>query len=152
MIAQDIQTKTHDDSVMAGLVKVVQVGTSDYKELVDKGGMGFGWVGAGDERAKTDKPDVYEVEPAMGTVYAYPEAQEEQLDDVFFNIEDWLVASARTAFANARDKAVIDGNGTKKPTGLLNTAPVADKDGERADKVFQFHASGMLPPLAMPKN
>ena len=142
VIAQDIQTKTHDDSVMAGLVKVVQVGTSDYKELVDKGGMGFGWVGAGDERAKTDKPDVYEVEPAMGTVYAYPEAQEEQLDDVFFNIEDWLVASARTAFANARDKAVIDGNGTKKPTGLLNTAPVADKDGERADKVFQFHASG----------
>ena len=52
------------------------------------------------------------------------------------------MASARTAFANARDKAVIDGNGTKKPTGLLNTAPVADKDGERADKVFQFHASG----------
>lgn len=142
VIAQDIQTKTNDDSVMAGLVKVVRVGTSDYKEIVDKGGMGFGWVGAGDARAATGKPDVYEVEPAMGTVYAYPEAQEEQLDDVFFDIENWLVDSARTSFANARDVAVIAGDGTKKPLGLLGTAPVADADGARADKVFQFLASG----------
>jgi len=142
VIARDIQTKTHDDSVMAGLVKVVQVGTSDYKEVVDKGGLGFGWVGAGDARAATDKPDVYEVEPAMGTVYAYPEAQEEQLDDVFFDIENWLVDSARTSFANARDVAVISGNGTKKPLGLLGTAPVAAADGTRTDKVFQFLASG----------
>lgn len=142
VIAQDIQTKTNDDSVMAGLVKVVRVGTSDYKEIVDKGGMGFGWVGAGDARAATGKPGVYEVEPAMGTVYAYPEAQEEQLDDVFFDIENWLVDSARTSFANARDVAVIAGDGTKKPLGLLGTAPVADADGARADKVFQFLASG----------
>ncbi len=142
VIAEDIQTKTHDDSVMAGLVKVVRVGTSDYKELVDKGGLGFGWVGAGDARAATDKPDVYEVEPSMGTVYAYPEAQEEQLDDVFFDIENWLVDSARTSFANARDAAVITGNGTKKPLGLLGTAPVAGADGARTDKVFQFLASG----------
>lgn len=142
VIAQDIQTKTNDDSVMAGLVKVVRVGTSDYKEIVDKGGLGFGWVGAGDNRAATDKPDVYEVEPAMGTVYAYPEAQEEQLDDVFFDIENWLVDSARTSFANARDVAVIAGDGTKKPLGMLGTAPVADADGARADRVFQFLASG----------
>ncbi|WP_420567847.1 phage major capsid protein [Thalassovita sp.] len=142
VIAQDIQTKTNDDSVMAGLVKVVRVGTSDYKEIVDKGGLGFGWVGAGDARAATGKPDVYEVEPAMGTVYAYPEAQEEQLDDVFFDIENWLVDSARTSFANARDVAVIAGDGTKKPLGMLGTAPVATADGARADKVFQFLASG----------
>ena len=142
VIAQDIQTKTNDDSVMSGLVKVVRVGTSDYKEIVDKGGMGFGWVGAGDARAATGKPDVYEVEPAMGTIYAYPEAQEEQLDDVFFDIENWLVESARTSFANGRDVAVIAGDGVKKPLGLLGTAPVADADGARADKVFQFLASG----------
>ncbi|WP_136440312.1 phage major capsid protein [Pacificoceanicola onchidii] len=143
MIAEEIQTKTNDDSVMAGLVKVVQVGTSDYKELVDKGGMGFGWVGAGDARAATGKPDVYEAEPAMGTVYAYPEAQEEQLDDVFFNIENWLADSARVAFANARDVAIIDGDGTKKPLGMLGTAPVADPDGSRTDMVYQFLASGV---------
>lgn len=142
VIAQDIQSKTNDDSVMAGLVKVVRVGTSDYKEIVDKGGLGFGWVGAGDARAATGKPDVYEVEPAMGTVYAYPEAQEEQLGDVFFDIENWLVDSARTSFANARDVAVIAGDGTKKPLGFLGSAPVADADGARADKVFQFLASG----------
>ncbi|WP_107495637.1 phage major capsid protein [Thalassobius sp. I31.1] len=142
LIAQTIQSKTSDDSVMAGLVKVVRVGTSDYKEIVDKGGLGFGWVGAGDPRGQTDKPGIYEVEPTMGTVYAYPEAQEEQLDDVFFDIEDWLVNSARTSFANARDVAVIAGDGVKKPIGLLGTAPVADADGARADKVFQFLASG----------
>lgn len=143
VIAQDINKKTNDDSVMAGLVKVVQVGTSDYKELVDKGGMGFGWVGAGDTRSGTAKPDIYEAEPSMGTVYAYPEAQEEQLDDVFFNIETWLADSARIAFANARDVAIISGDGTKKPLGMLGNAPVADADGSRADMVYQFLASGV---------
>ncbi|MEO0485278.1 MAG: phage major capsid protein [Pseudomonadota bacterium] len=143
VISQDIQSKTNDDSVMSGLVNVVQVGTSDYKELVDKGGMGFGWVGAGDARNTTAKPEIYEAEPSMGTVYAYPEAQEEQLDDVFFNIEDWLAKSARVSFANARDVAVISGDGTKKPKGMLGTAPVADEDGARADMVYQFLASGV---------
>ncbi len=142
MIAQDIQTKTNDDSVMAGLVKVVQVGTSDYKELVDKGGMGFGWVGSGDTRTETNKPDVYQVEPTMGTVYAYPKEAEETLDDVFFSIENWLVSSARIAFANARDIGVIDGSGNKTLTGMLNTPPVATADGARTDKVYQFLASG----------
>ena len=142
VIAREIQTKTNDDSVMNGLVKVVQVGTSDYKEIVDKGGIGFGWVGRGDARAQTGKPDVYEVEPSMGTVYAYPKEAEEALDDVFFDIENWLIDSARTAFANARDVGVLAGDGNKTLTGFLNTAPVADADGVRADKVFQFLASG----------
>lgn len=150
MIASDIQKKTNDESVMASLVKVVQVGTSDYKELVDKGGLGFGWVGAGDARTATASPDLYEVEPAMGTVYAYPEAQEEQLDDVFFDIETWLVDAARTAFANARDVAVIGGDGNKKPLGLLGRAPVAAADGKRADKLFEFLPSGDAKTLADP--
>lgn len=151
VIAQDIQTKTHDDSVMSGLVKVVQVGTSDYKELVDKGGMGFGWVGAGDTRTGTNKPDVYEVEPAMGTIYAYPEAQEEQLDDVFFDVENWLVDSGRTAFANGTDVAVIGGTGTKMPIGMLHTPPVADADGARADKIYQFLASASAATIGDPE-
>jgi len=142
VIAQEIQSKTHDESVMAGLVKVVQVGTSDYKELVDKGGMGFGWVGAGDTRSATAKPGLYEAEPSMGTIYAYPEAQEEQLDDVFFDIENWLRESARVAFANGRDTAIIAGDGVKKPLGMLGVAPVATADGSRTDKVYQFLASG----------
>ena len=149
VIARDIQSKTNDDSVMAGLVKVVQVGTSDYKEIVDKGGVGFEWIGRGDARSETAKPDVYEVEPTMGTVYAYPKEAEETMDDVFFDIENWLVSSAQVAFANARDAGIIDGDGTKTLTGLLNAAPVADADGSRTDRVFQFLASGSTDSLGV---
>jgi len=152
LLAQDIQKKVVDTSVMRGLIDMVTVGTSDYKKLVDKGGMGFGWVGAGDTRTATALSGEYEVDFPMGTLYAYPEVQEEQLDDVFFDLENWLIESARIAFANAIDVSVINGTGTKMPTGMLATAPVADADGARADKVYQYLASGTADTLGVPDN
>lgn len=141
-IARNINTKVEDVSVMLALVNVVTVGTSDYKELIDKGGMGFGWVGETDARAVTGTPQIYEVTPAGGTIYAYPEATEESLDDIFFDVAAWLQSAALTAFANGKDVAIISGDGTNKPLGMLGTAPVATADGARADKIYQFLATG----------
>ncbi|MEP4195975.1 MAG: phage major capsid protein [Aliishimia sp.] len=143
VIDMEIMRKTSDESVMSSLVRTVELGTSDYKQLVNKGGQGYGWVGAGDVRAKTDNFEVYESEPTMGTIYAYPEFQEEQLDDVFFNLETELTDNVLEAFANGTDVGIIGGDGVKKMTGMLATAPVADDDGSRADMVYQFLASGV---------
>lgn len=151
VLATDIDRKTSDESVMGGLVHSVTVGTSDYKKTVNKGGVGYGWVGAGDTRAPTSPFDIYQAEPTMGTIYAYPEFQEEQLEDVFFSLEDELTTEVVDAFANGRDDAIIGGDGVKKPTGLLATPPVADADGARADKVFQFLASGEAATIGGPE-
>lgn len=115
-------------SPVRSLVKVVQAGTSDYKELVSLRGAASGWVGESGSRTKTDTSILREVVPTQGELYAYPQASEWSLDDAFFNVENWLAEEAAQEFAFQEGSAVISGNGTNKPTGMLNTDPVLTDD------------------------
>jgi HK97 family phage major capsid protein len=142
LLDAEISRKTSDESIMRGVVRTIQVGSPDYKKLVNKGGAGYGWAGTGDTRNNTANSGYYLSEPTTGTIYAYPEYPEETLDDVFFDLEGEVVLDVGEAFAEGFDTAVVGGTGTKMPTGLLATPPVADEDGARADMVFQFLASG----------
>lgn len=134
------------------LVKVVPVGTSDYKELIDIGGTTAGWVGESDSRTATNTGQLREVAPTHGELYAYPQASEWSLDDVFFNVETWIADSVARAFAVAEGDAVISGNGTNKPTGMVNTAPVSTADDaspKRAAAAYQYVLSGDNSPAAI---
>jgi HK97 family phage major capsid protein len=142
VIARDIQRKALNASIFRDLVKVVQVGTSDYRELVDKNGMAYGWVGETGTRAETSTPGLFEVTPVQGTIYAYPKATEESMDDIFFDVEKWLIESASRAFAVGKDTEIVSGNGTNKPLGFLAGTPVTTADGARADKVIQYLPTG----------
>ncbi len=131
------------------LATVRTVGSTDYKELFDIGGAGFEWVGETDTRSQTNTPDLAEVTPTFGMASAKPQASEESLDDMFFNVEDWLISSASEAIAQGEGAAFVLGNGTKKPTGFLaGPAPVATADASRAFGTLQFIASGQA--AAMP--
>lgn len=126
------------------LVKVVQAGSSDYKELVNIRGASSGWIGENGSRTATDTPQLREVTPTHGELYAYPQASEWSLDDIFFNVEQWLAENVASEFALLEGDAVIRGNGTSKPTGMLNSAPtnVADQfPPSRAAAVYQFVAN-----------
>lgn len=135
-------------SPVRNLVKVVQTGTSDYKELVNIRGATSGWVGESGSRTATNTPQLREVTPTMGELYAYPQASEWSLDDVFFNVESWLAEEVAQEFAIAEGTAVISGNGTSKPTGMTNTAPVTTADFAsplRAAAAYQFITSDLTP-------
>jgi HK97 family phage major capsid protein len=70
------------------------------------------------------------------------------LDDVFFDVGAWLADSVAREFARQTGIAVISGNGTSKPTGLLNTAPVSTADfasPERSANALQFITSDLTP-------
>lgn len=132
-------------SPVRGLVKVVQVGTSDYKELIDINGVTSGWVGETDSRTATATSQLREVAPTHGELYAYPQASEWSLDDIFFNVEQWITDSVARSFAVAEGDAVINGNGTNKPTGMLNTTPVTTADdaaSPRAAAAYQYVLGG----------
>lgn len=141
-IATAIQAELLEISPLRNLVNVVTVGTKDYKELVDKKGMAYGWVGETDSRTETGTPTLAEVAPTFGTLYAYPKATEESLQDMFFDVEGWLSNSAVEAFAAGEENAIVNGNGTNKPTGFLSGTPVVTADGARAFGVLQFIATG----------
>lgn len=151
-IARDVGLLQQKYSPVRDLVKVVQVGTSDYKELIDINGVTSGWVGETDSRTATNTSLLREVAPTHGEIYAYPQASEWSLDDLFFNVDQWITDSVARGFAKAEGLAVISGNGTNKPTGMINTAPVAtadDADSLRAAAAYQYVLTGDNSPAAV---
>jgi len=137
-----------DISPIRQISTVRMVGTSDYKELYDINGAGFEWLGEADARNQTNTPDLAEVAPTFGMASAKPQASEESLDDLFFNVEDWLITSAAETIAAGEGAAFVSGNGTKKPTGFLGgPAPLTTTDASRAFGTLQYIASGQAAAL-----
>jgi HK97 family phage major capsid protein len=149
VIERTIARLSVDISPIRAIATVRTVGSTDYKELFDVNGAGFEWLGETDARNQTNTPDLVEVAPTFGMASAKPQASEESLDDLFFNVEDWLTSSAAEAIAAGEGAAFISGNGVKKPTGFLaGPAPLATADGARAFGTLQYIASGQA--AAMP--
>lgn len=148
VIDNAIVKKLVDISPIRAISTVVSVGTSDYKKLADVGGTASGWVGETAARTATNTPQLAQIAPTMGELYANPQATQVMLDDVFFDAEGWLANSVAEEFARAEGAAFISGDGTNKPTGFLAGTPVATVDASRAWGVLQYVASGQA--AAMP--
>ena len=151
IIERQIARLSVDISPIRQIATVRTVGSPDYKELFDINGAGFEWLGETDTRNQTNTPDLAEVAPTFGMASAKPQASEESLDDLFFDVESWLVSSAAEAIALGEGAAFVSGNGTKKPTGFLaGPVPVVTADAARAFGTLQYIASGQA--AAMPAN
>lgn len=148
VIERAIARLSVDISPIRQIATVRTVGSPDYKELFDINGAGFEWVGEADARNQTNTPDLAEVAPTFGMASAKPQASEESLDDLFFDVENWLISSAAEAIAQGEGAAFIAGNGTKKPTGFLaGPAPVTTPDATRPFGTLQYIASGQAAAL-----
>jgi HK97 family phage major capsid protein len=148
VIERQIARLSVDISPIRGISTVRTVGSPDYKELFDVNGAGFEWLGETGTRSQTNTPDLAEVAPTFGMASAKPQASEESLDDLFFNVEDWLVSSAAEAIAAGEGASFISGNGTNKPTGILaGPTPVTTADSSRAFGTLQYIASGQAAAL-----
>lgn len=148
IIERQIARLSVDISPIRQIATVRTVGSPDYKELFDINGAGFEWVGETDTRSQTNTPDLAEVAPTFGMASAKPQASEESLDDLFFDVENWLTMSAAEAIAQGEGAAFVSGNGTKKPTGFLaGPTPVTTADSSRAFGTLQYIASGQAAAL-----
>lgn len=148
ILERQIARLSVDISPIRQIATVRTVGSPDYKELFDVNGAGFEWLGETDARNQTNTPDLAEVAPTFGMASAKPQASEESLDDLFFDVESWLVSSAAEAIAQGEGAAFVSGNGTKKPTGFLaGPAPVTTADSARAFGTLQYIASGQATAL-----
>lgn len=148
VISREIHRELSEVSQLRNLVSVVEAGSKDYKELVDVRGTAYGWVGETDARTETGTPSLAEIAPTFGMLYAYPMATEESLDDMFFDVEGWLQTSIIEAFAEGEEAAIVNGNGTNKPTGFLNGTPTEEADGVRAFGTLQYVRSGAAAAIA----
>lgn len=133
-------------------IDMIQVGSSDYKELISIHGGTSGWVGEAGSRSATGTPTLRQITPTWGELYAYPQASEWSLQDAFFSVENWLVNDIADGMGKNLEAAIYNGNGSDKPTGLFNTAPVSTADYAsplRAAAAFQYIPSAGASPVAM---
>jgi HK97 family phage major capsid protein len=124
------------------LARVVTVGTRDVNFPLSNSNSTTGWVGETDTRDATAEATLANAKPTFGTLYSYVRASEELVMDSSFDIANWFSEEAGDAMGAAEMTAIITGNGTNKPTGLLNSAPTTGADGSRAAGVFKYLPTG----------
>lgn len=132
-----------DISPMRSICNRVQVGTSDWKKLVNTRGTASGWVGEATARTETATSGLAEVAPPMGEIYANPAATQWSLDDMFFDVEQWISNEVSVEFAKEEGLAFISGNGTNKPKGILAYTSAATADSARAFGTIEHLATGV---------
>lgn len=128
-------------SPIAEAIGPKQVGSSDYNQLLTIHGGSSGWVGETGSRSATGTPNLRNVKPTWGELYAYPQASNFSLEDIFFDVQAWLTQDIADGMARNLSQSIWNGNGSNQPTGFINTTPVSTADYAspmRAAAAFQF--------------
>ncbi|ODC01222.1 hypothetical protein A3197_01685 [Candidatus Thiodiazotropha endoloripes] len=139
----EIEKLLRDRSPIRQIARVIAVGTSDYKKLVNIGGLTSGWVGETDARPETNTPQFAEVVPPIGEIYCNPSITQHALDDVFFNAENWIAEEIAEEVAIQEGNAFILGDGTNKPKGFLTYTTASTADTVRAFGTLQHIPTGV---------
>ncbi len=121
-----IQSVLRSSSSLRSVANVVQVEASSFDVLIDSADTGAGWADEVTSTAETDTPQIERISIALHELSALPKASQRLLDDSAFDIEGWLAGRIADKFARAEADSFINGDGSGKPTGLLNHPTVDD--------------------------
>lgn len=102
------------------------IGSASYKRSVRTSGAGYVWVGETEEPGETSTPKYAQLEFVPGTIAAEPRVSQELLEDAEISIESEIMDALDEAFSDGIGAAFINGNGIKKPRGLLTYPTVAN--------------------------
>jgi HK97 family phage major capsid protein len=130
-------------SPFRSVANIVTVSTPDYKKLVNVRGTASGWVGETASRPTTTAPELREIAPPVGEIYANIAATQRMLDDAFFNVEAWIASEIAAEFAKAEGSAFISGNGTNQPRGFLSATVATSGDATRLFGELQMIKTGV---------
>ncbi|MEX3015904.1 phage major capsid protein [Gymnodinialimonas hymeniacidonis] len=115
-----IQSVLRSSSSLRSVASVVQVEATSFDVLIDSTDTGAGWADEVTSTAETDTPQIERISIALHELSALPKASQRLLDDSAFDIEGWLAGRIADKFARAEADSFINGDGSGKPTGLLN--------------------------------
>jgi len=100
--------------------QVIQISGNGFSRVFNDGVIGSGWVGETAARPATSTPGLTTLAFNTGEIYANPAISQTSLDDVAIDLEQWLADQVDGEFAIQENIAFLSGNGTNKPTGILN--------------------------------
>lgn len=141
-ISANIEALALAHSPLRKLCRIERTTTSDFSLLVNKRGLAISRVGEKDLRPETATPVLEEIKPPIGELYANPAATQKALDDIFFDVGNWLVSEIYEAFAVGENADFTNGNGTNCAKGFLTYPTAATADATRAFGTIQHIATG----------
>ncbi len=137
-----------ENNIFRTLAHVIQTTSGDRKIPVVASHGSASWVD--EEGAYQESDDAF----SQVTIGAYKlgtmiKVSEELLNDSVFDIQSYLASEFARRIGNAEEEAFINGNGTGKPTGVLNTAEVgvttAGAAAITADEIIDLFHSLAVP-------
>jgi HK97 family phage major capsid protein len=143
IIADAIVSRAIARSRLTQLVRQTGPVSADYVRLVNLRGATASWSSETATRNATATPLLREVRPTHGELYAYPAITRWLAQDAKFDVSQFMTDNVSDVFAKSLEYAVILGDGSDKPTGMLNTSPVTTADGaspERSADAIQYVA------------
>jgi HK97 family phage major capsid protein len=111
-----------ETSPMRQVANVVTIGSDALEGVNDLSEATSGWVGETETRSETSAPKIGEWRIPVFEQYAEPRATQKLLDDAMFNVEEYLANKIADRLSRMENSAFINGNGNKKPRGILTYA------------------------------
>lgn len=127
-IAQAIEVRVRQLNPFRDLVDVVSCSSNDFNYLVSMGDGTAGWSSETGTRSATNSPTLRNRAPTFGELYALTTASNWSLEDIQFDVQQWLVDDISAEWASQEATAIISGNGSSRPTGILNASPSSSDD------------------------
>lgn len=141
IIANEIIDKALAKSPFAKIVRRTFAGTSDYVRLVNLRGQAAAWSSESGTRSESNSLQLREIRPTHGELYSVVGVTRWLLEDSKFNLNRVIQDNAADQFSKSLETVLVSGNGTNKPTGMLNSAPTTaadDASPERTQDVLQY--------------
>lgn len=110
----------YEQSPLRQVCSVTTAETTDIKQLVGIGDAASGWVGETTTRGVTDSPELAQRTATFGEIYARPLVYAHMLEDAFIDTEAYVMQEVARQFSEQQGVAFLSGDGTNKPTGILN--------------------------------
>ena len=115
--------KLADENIMRGLTTIITSANGDKKIPVVASHGEAVWTDEGSEYTESDD-EFGTVSLGAHKLSTIIKVSEELLNDSAFNLETYISSEFARRMGAAEELAFINGNGTGKPTGVLNTAEV----------------------------
>lgn len=143
VLSDRITQKIFDVSPLGRLARRETITTGDsFQEPIDPSDVGATWVGESEERPATDDPKLKGLDVPVHEIYALQKVTQRLMDDARFDVGAWLDNKHADKFARAEGAAFVNGDGIKKPRGILTYQTSTVDDGARDWFTVQYVPTG----------
>jgi HK97 family phage major capsid protein len=132
VLSDTLRAKLHDVSAMARIVSRATLDRGNtWLQPINTDLAGATWVAEKDARNGNTAPSFEQAEITLDELASLVPITQRAIDDSFYDLGGFLVQNMSSQFARSIGDALLNGDGDKKPNGLLSYDTTDEPDGVR---------------------